>query len=82
MKLNKHIQFFRPFIIFVCDVDEIPNKQLYINIKDDHNLLHEGAHIEKLYYFITVLSEKKTIIYGGILLLELIEDVIIYLLIM
>ena len=36
------------FIVFVCDVDEIPKKELYINIKDDYNLLHEGAHIEML----------------------------------
>ena len=36
------------FIVFVCDVDEIPKKELYMNIKDDYNLLHEGAHIEML----------------------------------
>ncbi len=32
----------------MCDVDEIPNKQLYINFKNDYNLLHEGVHIEML----------------------------------
>jgi beta-1,4-mannosyl-glycoprotein beta-1,4-N-acetylglucosaminyltransferase len=38
----------RPFIIFVCDVDEIPKKELYMNIKKDYNLLNFGAHIEML----------------------------------
>ena len=42
------ISHIKPFIIFVCDVDEIPNKQLYMNVKDDYDLLHEGAHLEML----------------------------------
>ncbi len=33
----------------VCDVDEIPNKELYINIKNNYNLLHNGAHIQMLF---------------------------------
>ena len=41
-------QYFKPFIIFVCDVDEIPKKELYMNIKNDYDLLHNGAHIEML----------------------------------
>jgi hypothetical protein len=41
-------QYFKPFIKKICDVDEIPKKELHINIKDDYNLLHEGAHIEML----------------------------------
>ncbi len=35
--------------MFVCDVGEIPKRELYINIKNDYNLLHEGAHVEMLY---------------------------------
>ncbi len=34
--------------IFVCDVDKIPKKELYLNVKYDYNLVHEGAHIEML----------------------------------
>ena len=41
-------KYFKPYIIFVCDVDEIPKKELYMNIKNDYDLLHEGAHIEML----------------------------------
>ena len=37
-----------PFIMFVCDVDEIPKKELYRNICNDYDFLHEGAHIEML----------------------------------
>ena len=36
------------FIVFVCDVDEIPKKELYRSICNDYNLLHEGAHLEML----------------------------------
>jgi beta-1,4-mannosyl-glycoprotein beta-1,4-N-acetylglucosaminyltransferase len=36
------------FIIFVCDVDEIPKKELYMNIKNDYDILHNGAHIQML----------------------------------
>jgi beta-1,4-mannosyl-glycoprotein beta-1,4-N-acetylglucosaminyltransferase len=39
----------RPFIIFVCDVDEIPKTELYMNIKNDYNILHNGAHIQMLF---------------------------------
>jgi beta-1,4-mannosyl-glycoprotein beta-1,4-N-acetylglucosaminyltransferase len=39
----------RPFIIFVCDVDEIPKTELYMNIKNDYNFLHNGAHIQMLF---------------------------------
>ena len=46
LKTDKSLE---PYIIFVCDVDEIPKKELYINIKDYYNFLHEGAHIEMLF---------------------------------
>jgi len=36
------------FIVFVCDVDEIPKKELYRSICNDYQLLHEGAHLEML----------------------------------
>ena len=41
-------KYSEPFIIFVCDVDEIPKKELYMNIKHDYNKLNFGAHIEML----------------------------------
>jgi hypothetical protein len=34
--------------MFVCDVDEIPKRELYIYFKDDYDLLHEWAHLEML----------------------------------
>ncbi len=37
-----------PYIVFVCDVDEIPQKELYNSICNDYKLLHDGAHIEML----------------------------------
>ena len=46
--IQKKLLNFNPFIMFVCDVDEIPKKELYMNIKNDYDLLHEGAHIEML----------------------------------
>ncbi len=45
-KIMNTSQYFKPFIIFVCDVDEIPKKELYRSICNDYSLLHEGAHIE------------------------------------
>jgi beta-1,4-mannosyl-glycoprotein beta-1,4-N-acetylglucosaminyltransferase len=47
-KIMNTTQYFKPFIIFVCDVDEIPKKELYMNIKNDYDLLHNGAHIQML----------------------------------
>ncbi len=38
--IKNDLKFLNPFIFFVCDVDEIPKKELYINIKNDYNLLH------------------------------------------
>ena len=46
--IQKKLLNFNPFIMVVCDVDEIPKKELYMNIKNDYDLLHEGAHIEML----------------------------------
>ena len=46
--IQKKLLNFNPFIMFVCDVDEIPKKELYRNICNDYDLLHEGAHIEML----------------------------------
>ena len=46
--IKNDFKFLNPFIIFVCDVDEIPKRQLYKSIKNDYDLLHNGAHIEML----------------------------------
>jgi len=46
--IQKKLLNFDPFIMFVCDVDEIPKKELYLTIKDDYDLLHKGAHMEML----------------------------------
>jgi beta-1,4-mannosyl-glycoprotein beta-1,4-N-acetylglucosaminyltransferase len=46
--IQKKLLNFNPFIMFVCDVDEIPKRELYVNIKTDYDLLHEGAHLEML----------------------------------
>ena len=40
-----------PFIVFVCDVDEIPRKELYINIKNEYNKLNDGLHIEMMFFY-------------------------------
>ena len=47
-KIYNDITYIKPFIIFVCDVDEIPDKQLYMRIKNDYDLLHEGTYVEML----------------------------------
>ena len=63
--IQKKLLNFNPFIMFVCDVDEIPKKELYRNICNDYDLLHEGAHIEMLllnYGF----KWKKKIVFGVI----------------
>ena len=54
------------FIIFVCDVDEIPKKELYMNIKNDYDILHNGAHIEML--LLNYGFKWKKIVFGNILL--------------
>ncbi len=28
----------------------LPNKELYINIKNDHNFLHDGEHLQMLFF--------------------------------
>jgi hypothetical protein len=35
--------------MFVCDVDEIQKRELYVNIKNYYDLLHEGARLEMLF---------------------------------
>ena len=52
------------FIIFVCDVDEIPKKELYMNIKNDYDILHNGAHIEML--LLNYGFKWKKIVFGNI----------------
>ncbi len=47
-RMNQNFKFSEPYIIFICYVDEVSNKQLYVNYNSDYNLLHEGAHIEML----------------------------------
>ncbi len=44
----KTITVFKPSYYFIYDFDEIPKKELYIDIKDDSNLLHVGEHVEML----------------------------------
>ena len=41
-------RFKQPLIIFVCDVDEIPNKNFIPNISSEYNNLHNGVHIEMI----------------------------------
>ena len=74
--IQKKLLNFNPFIMFVCDVDEIPKRELYVDIKNDYDLLHEGAHLEMLllnYGF----KWKKENIFGVIHLLYLIKVLIV-----
>ncbi len=64
--------------MFACDVDVIPKKELYLYIKNDYDLLHEGAHLEMLYY-IMALNGKKKNVFGIIHLLYLIKVSTVYL---
>lgn len=41
--------FNEPYIIFVCDIDEIPKLGLYKQIKNDYNKLDDGVHLEMSY---------------------------------
>lgn len=41
--------FNEPYIIFVCDLDEIPKKSLYSYVKNDYDKLHNGIHIEMIH---------------------------------
>jgi beta-1,4-mannosyl-glycoprotein beta-1,4-N-acetylglucosaminyltransferase len=42
-------RFKEPFIIFVCDVDEIPNRNIIKNLKDHYSKLHGGAKLVMLH---------------------------------
>ena len=40
--------FKQPFIVLVCDVDEIPKKELVLELHNHYDTLHEGKHIQML----------------------------------
>ncbi len=49
-KQKEYQRIMQVHLLFLfCDVDEIPKKELYMNIKNDYDLLQDGAHIEMLY---------------------------------
>jgi hypothetical protein len=49
------------YIIFVCDVDEIPHDELYENVVIDYNQLHSGAHNEMIIPNFDFSEKKKEI---------------------
>jgi beta-1,4-mannosyl-glycoprotein beta-1,4-N-acetylglucosaminyltransferase len=52
--------FDQPFIVLVCDADEIPRKELVQNIHTYYNRLNEGMHIQ-MYFLIYGFRWKKDI---------------------
>ena len=55
--------FNEPYIIFVCDVDEIPKKQLYNYVKNDYDKLDNGVHLEMIYLLYGFNLKKKNLWY-------------------
>ena len=50
-----------PYIIFVCDSDEIPRRGLYNHIKNDYEKLDNGIHLEMIYLMYGFNYRKKNL---------------------
>lgn len=55
--------FNEPYIIFVCDVDEVPKRNFYNYIKNDYNKLDNGIHLEMIYLLYGFNLKKKKLWY-------------------
>lgn len=55
--------FNEPYIIFVCDVDEIPKRNFYNYIKNDYDKLDNGVHLEMIYLIYGFNLRKKNLWY-------------------
>lgn len=61
IKIKDYLNNNEPYIMFVCDADEIPKRGLYNYIKNDYEKLDNGIHLEMIYLMYGFNFRKKNL---------------------